>query len=232
MKSDVIFRIGLVALVLLILIIPVNAFTEGTLTPLNSFDGPWTMNGAGMNAFGDCWVLYQTGSQVTGGYPLQHGRLTGTITGEKLTGYWSDEPTYAAPKDYGWFTVTLGDNVDGHGYSFDGEWGYANSKDSYSFRGGRSATICSAMKTPTPTPTPTLTPTRITTTLTPTPTPTIYISAPPTSYTTHTPTTTVTAQTTTKGGSVTVPTPKTGIETAAILIAIGLGVVFFAKRRG
>lgn len=36
---------------------------------------------------------------------------------------------------------------------------------------------------------------------------------------------------TTQGGTITVSQPKSGIETAVILLAIGLGVVVFAKRR-
>jgi len=37
--------------------------------------------------------------------------------------------------------------------------------------------------------------------------------------------------TTAQGGSITVTQPKSGIETVVILLAIGLGVVVFAKRR-
>ena len=37
--------------------------------------------------------------------------------------------------------------------------------------------------------------------------------------------------TTTNGGTITVSQPKSGIETSVILIAIGLGMIVFAKRR-
>jgi hypothetical protein len=36
---------------------------------------------------------------------------------------------------------------------------------------------------------------------------------------------------TTNGGTITVSQPKSGIETAVILLAIGIGMVFFARRR-
>jgi hypothetical protein len=143
MKSDVLFRIGLVVLVLLIFIIPANAF---------DFAGNWTMGGAnGLQAFGDCMVFSQSGIQVTGGYPYEHGRLVGTVTGltgNMFVGKWSEEPTYTGPKDSGTIVITMTSD----GKSIDGTYDSAGGQ--FSFHGGRSSTVCNAMIPPTPTPTP------------------------------------------------------------------------------
>ena len=66
--------------------------------------------------------LRQTGSTVTGEYASEQGELIGTVTGNVLTGIWTEAPTRQAPSDAGDFTFEM---VDGSGCrSFTGTWRY------------------------------------------------------------------------------------------------------------
>jgi len=62
----------------------------------------------------------QNGNQVTGTYPHDSGKIKGTVSGNVLTGTWSESPSYSPPNDAGDIVVTLADD----GKSFSGNWRY------------------------------------------------------------------------------------------------------------
>jgi uncharacterized protein YceK len=64
----------------------------------------------------------QSGDQVTGTYPHDNGRIKGTVSGNTLTGTWSESPTYNPPKDAGDVLFTLAAD----GKSFTGKWRYGS----------------------------------------------------------------------------------------------------------
>lgn len=80
-----------------------------------SWEGEWTTN------WGDM-VLTQTGSTVTGTYTHDQGRINGMVSGNTLTGTWSESPSYDPPSDAG--DVELVMSADGK--SFTGKWRYGS----------------------------------------------------------------------------------------------------------
>jgi hypothetical protein len=65
-------------------------------------------------------TLGQEGSRVTGTYAHDNGKIEGTAAGPKLTGRWSEAPTYAGPRDAGPVELTM--SADGK--TFTGVWAY------------------------------------------------------------------------------------------------------------
>jgi hypothetical protein len=80
---------------------------------------PWT--GSWDSSWG-VMELTQNGDKVTGTYPHDTGKITGTVSGNTLTGTWSESPSYSPPKDAGDFVITLA----GDGESFTGNWRYGS----------------------------------------------------------------------------------------------------------
>jgi hypothetical protein len=68
-------------------------------------------------------VVRQQGDAVNGTYSRQNGRITGRAGGRRLTGTWSEAPSYKEPKDAGAFELTLAAD----GRSFTGNYRYAGS---------------------------------------------------------------------------------------------------------
>ena len=62
--------------------------------------GTWQMDNGEM-------ILYQTGNQVSGTYTHNAGRITGTVSGNILTGTWSQAPSYSLPYDKGDIDVEI-----------------------------------------------------------------------------------------------------------------------------
>ena len=68
--------------------------------------------------------LSQTGNQVTGTYENDDGQIVGTVSGNVLTGTWSEAPTYSpANNDAGDVELTISPD----GNSFTGHWRYGSS---------------------------------------------------------------------------------------------------------
>lgn len=86
--------------------------------PAGDWTGHWDTN------FGEM-CLTQVGNQVTGSYAHDNGRFVGTVSGNILTGTWSEEPSYKPPKDAGDAELTL--SADGS--SLTGRWRYGSSGD-------------------------------------------------------------------------------------------------------
>ena len=98
-------------------------------------------------------VLTQNGSQVTGTYTHDQGKIIGTVVGDKLIGTWSEYPKYAPPKDAGDIEFTM--SSDGKGFT--GKWRYGAEGNWGNWEGGKRITevkpapVVSTPTTPTPT---------------------------------------------------------------------------------
>ncbi len=64
--------------------------------------------------------LVQDGDMVTGTYTCDEGRIEGMASDGRLTGTWSEEPSYQPSDDTGDFVFTLSED----GASFTGQWRY------------------------------------------------------------------------------------------------------------
>ena len=65
-------------------------------------------------------TLTQSGNSVEGTYAFQGGHISGTVSGNVLTGRWNEEPTRAGPNDAGPIQFTLAPDEQ----SFTGTWRY------------------------------------------------------------------------------------------------------------
>jgi len=63
-------------------------------------------------------ILQQSGNRVTGTYSWGMGDITGTASGNTLTGTWSEYPSYSPPEDAGDFVFTMA----GDCMSYTGRW--------------------------------------------------------------------------------------------------------------
>ncbi|MEA4960771.1 copper amine oxidase N-terminal domain-containing protein [Lutispora sp.] len=113
-----------------------------------SWEGEWDSNWGKM-------ILTQNGPIVTGTYTHDKGRINGTISGNVLTGTWSESPSYAPPNDSGEIEFTM--SADGKGFS--GKWRYGSEGSWGNWEGGKRITevkLAPTNKAATPTsPTPT-----------------------------------------------------------------------------
>ena len=118
------------------IIILILALCIGNITPLilvsatedlgiYSWAGQWKTN------WGDM-TLTQTGAKVTGTYTHDSGKIEGTVSGNTLTGTWSEDPSYAPPGDAGEVEFIM--SADGK--SFSGKWRYGSEGDWGNWEGG------------------------------------------------------------------------------------------------
>lgn len=77
--------------------------------------------------------ITQIGDVITGTYTYDSGKLKGKVSGDKLSGNWSEAPSYSAPKDAGDVEFTM--SADGK--SFTGRWRYGSSGDWSTWNGQR-----------------------------------------------------------------------------------------------
>ncbi len=94
----------------------------------NAFAGKWNTN------FGVLEISIQ-GNKFTGHYPHDKGRIEGDVSkdGTKLTGYWSEAPSYKAPKDKGKLIFELNHDKK----SFEGVWAYGDKQLTQEWKGTR-----------------------------------------------------------------------------------------------
>jgi hypothetical protein len=95
-------------------------------------------------------TLTQSGSAVTGTYGYDNGRIEGTVSGNTLSGRWSEAPSYKEPNDAGRFVFTLGSDCT----SFTGTWGYGGESTGSAWSGtlgGGSSTPAGGTTAATPT---------------------------------------------------------------------------------
>jgi hypothetical protein len=83
-----------------------------------NWQGTWQTQWGAMN-------FEQNGNTVTGSYVHDNGKFKGTITGNTLTGTWSEAPSYLPPRDAGTFEFILSTD----GKSFTGRWQYGYTGD-------------------------------------------------------------------------------------------------------
>ena len=81
--------------------------------PSSCWTGSWKTNFKTMR-------LQQSGSSVSGNYEWDNGSITGTVSGNTLTGTWSETPSYRPPNDAGDFEFTMAEDCN----SFAGHWRY------------------------------------------------------------------------------------------------------------
>jgi hypothetical protein len=67
--------------------------------------------------------LFQSEGVVSGNYSYDTGQILGTVSGEKLIGTWSEDPSFAPPDDAGDFEFTMSEDCG----SFSGNWRYGSS---------------------------------------------------------------------------------------------------------
>lgn len=79
------------------------------------FSGVWDTNWGEMK-------LHQSGASVTGTYTWDKGKISGSVTDNVLSGWWSESPSYSPPKDAGSVELTFEDDCS----TFSGTWGYGN----------------------------------------------------------------------------------------------------------
>lgn len=79
--------------------------------------------------------LTQNGSEVTGTYTHDSGRINGTVTGAVLAGRWSEAPSYAEPYDAGRLSFTMAADFN----SFAGLWSYGTAAPSSGWNGTRTS---------------------------------------------------------------------------------------------
>jgi len=94
---------------------PAKTATTVTTTAPTPWSGSWDSDWGVM-------VFTQNGDQVTGTYPHDNGKIQGTVSGNTLTGTWSEAPSYGPPNDAGDVVFTLA--ADGN--SFSGNWRYGS----------------------------------------------------------------------------------------------------------
>jgi len=68
-------------------------------------------------------IWTQTGNQVSGNYEHSNGHITGTVSGNVLTGTWSEAPSYAPPDNAGDVQLTISPD----GKTFTGGWRFDSS---------------------------------------------------------------------------------------------------------
>jgi choice-of-anchor C domain-containing protein len=98
------------------------------------FQGTWSSNWGEMQL-----QQNQNGSQVTGVYTHDKGKISGTLSpdGKTYTAWWSEYPTYAPPRDAGRTILTLSQD----GKTFDGVWGYDQSLKDGDWKGARKSSL-------------------------------------------------------------------------------------------
>jgi len=107
----------------------VSCTGTGTL----DWTGTWLIT-EGQNAWGNVISFSQSGNNVTGSYlGHENGTYNGTVSGNVLTGTWSEEPTYLPPNDAGEFQITMSPD----GNTFSGVWRYDSSGTWYDWSGQR-----------------------------------------------------------------------------------------------
>jgi len=99
-------------------------------TPIPPTPTPTPASGAWGGTWSTKWgdmVLSQNGNQVTGTYSHDSGRITGTVSGDKLTAWWSESPSYSPPNDAGDVELTMGPEHQ----TITGRWRYGSSGSWY-----------------------------------------------------------------------------------------------------
>ncbi len=112
-----------------VLILPYGAYAAKLDLGKYSWEGEWETNWGNM-------VLTQSGASVVGTYTHDQGRISGTVSGNTLTGTWSEAPSYGPDHDAGDLKFVMSAD----GISFTGEWRYGSSGSWSGWEGARRLT--------------------------------------------------------------------------------------------
>ena len=104
--------------VVVVVIVFLGIFIVIGKQPTAQWSGSWDTNWGIM-------TLSQSGNKVTGTYVYRNGRISGIVSGNTLTGKWSESPTYQPPEQAGDVILKLSND----GMSITGEWRYGSSGD-------------------------------------------------------------------------------------------------------
>ncbi len=111
------------------------------------------------------------GTNGSGTYTTNNGKLVGIISGNNFSGTWSRPPSYTAPRDAGAFSFVMSSD----GLSFKGDWKYSDC----SWAGPWDGTLSGPDVTPSPSPAPSPDPQPTPLPPSPTPNPTPGVNRPP-----------------------------------------------------
>jgi hypothetical protein len=93
---------------------PPQTLTATLKRPLCDWSGKWSTNWGPME-------LHQlSGPDITGNYEHDEGQIRGTVTGNVLSGTWTEVPSRQPPQDAGEFELTMAGDCN----SFTGTWRY------------------------------------------------------------------------------------------------------------
>lgn len=108
-------------------IIP-TPITPTPITPTppvpDTVSGPWAGT---WDTNWDDMVLAQNGNQVSGTYGHDNGKISGTVSGDTFSGWWSEAPSYSPPDDAGSVELTMGPEHQ----TISGRWRYGSSGSWY-----------------------------------------------------------------------------------------------------
>jgi hypothetical protein len=103
-------------MIVVVLVVFLGIFIVTGKQPTAPWSGSWDTNWGIM-------TLSQSGDQVTGTYVYRSGRISGTVTGNTLTGTWSESPTYQPPEQAGDVILKLSNDR----MAITGDWRYGSS---------------------------------------------------------------------------------------------------------
>lgn len=87
--------------------------------PACDISGTWS------DDFGTLYLRMSSGGSVSGNYTWQNGKISGIMDGAWINGTWSEEPTFAAPRDAGTFSWQVGEDCS----VFTGTYAYAENPE-------------------------------------------------------------------------------------------------------
>jgi hypothetical protein len=105
-----------------------------TATPGSVASGACKWTGTWDTTYG-AMELVQKGSNVTGTYESDGGKIKGSVAGKVFTGIWSEQPDYKAPDNAGDMKFTMASDCQ----SFTGQWRYGTEGDYSDWEGTRTA---------------------------------------------------------------------------------------------
>lgn len=95
-------------------------------SPVAASEPACDVSGTWQDNFGTLFLRMAPGGSVSGNYTWQNGTMSGVMDGRFLNGTWSEEPTFAAPRDAGRYSFEFSDDC----MSFTGTYYYAESPES------------------------------------------------------------------------------------------------------
>ncbi len=114
---------------------PGTTTTPGSTPGGGTVSGPKTLEGNWNTDWWGVLTISINGSNVTGTYVENQGRISGTLSadGRTINGWWSEAPSYQRPEDAGIFNITLSPD----GSSISGGFHFGEAKHEFKITGTR-----------------------------------------------------------------------------------------------